>query len=102
VSPADDNAKTGGCTNASLVSCRAGFRFAEPDERGLLCGMDEAEKVFAEAREAGIDLNLIDCNLALSYEDRVLRHESALALVRALKEARIAHEKSTPVAATAR
>ena len=55
----------------------------------------EQTKAIEEARRAGIDLDLLDSNLALSAEERVLRHESALELVRALREAGAAYEKST-------
>lgn len=50
--------------------------------------VQNAEEILADARRAGIDLDLLDSNLALSYEDRVLRHASALELVCALREAR--------------
>ena len=53
----------------------------------------EQTKAIEEARRAGIDLDLLDSNLALSPEERVLRHESALELVRALREAGAAFEK---------
>lgn len=61
--------------------------------------MDNPEQVLEEARRAGIDLNLLDSNLALTYEQRALRHESALELVLALKEAGAAYAK--PTSATA-
>jgi hypothetical protein len=40
-----------------------------------------------EARRAGFDLSLIDSNLALTPQERALRHESALELMLALREA---------------
>ncbi len=47
-----------------------------------------------DALQYGIDLSLIDHNLALSYDERVQQHESALALVRELVAAREAsHSK---------
>ena len=64
--------------------------------RIILCGvpdsanshvMKQPNQALEEARRAGIDLDLLDSNLALSYEQRVLRHESALELVLALREA---------------
>lgn len=58
--------------------------------------MDNPADVFEEARRAGIDLDLLDSNLALTYEERVLRHESAQELMWALKEAGAAYEKSAP------
>jgi hypothetical protein len=62
--------------------------------------MDNPAQALEEARRAGIDLSLLDSNLALSPEERVLRHESARELMMALKEAGAAYEKSVrPVAA---
>lgn len=60
--------------------------------------MNAAEQALEDARRAGIDLDLLDTKLALSYEQRVLRHESALELVLALREAGAAYEKSAPAA----
>ncbi len=56
--------------------------------------MNDPTQALEEARRAGIDLSLLDSNLALSYEERVLRHASAQELMWALKEAGVAHEKS--------
>jgi len=55
--------------------------------------MDQLDPALEEARRAGIDLDLLDSNLALTPEERALRHESALELALALKEAGAAHEK---------
>jgi hypothetical protein len=41
----------------------------------------------AAARRAGFDINLIECNLALTPEERALRHASALELVLLLRNA---------------
>ena len=49
--------------------------------------MDQPDQALEEARRAGIDLDLLDSNLALTYEQRALRHESARELVLALREA---------------
>lgn len=62
---------------------------------------NEAIAALAAAEKAGIDLSLLDSNLALSYEDRVLRHESALELMQTMREAGLAHEKSIDAAAKA-
>lgn len=59
--------------------------------------MNQSNQALEEARKAGIDLDLLDTKLALTYEQRVLRHESALELVLALREAGANYEKSTPV-----
>ena len=41
-----------------------------------------------EAERAGIDLSLIEHNLSLTYEQRAIQHERALALVLELKRIR--------------
>ena len=41
------------------------------------CDMTNPEQALDDARRASIDLSLLDSNLALTYEERVLRHESA-------------------------
>lgn len=50
------------------------------------------------ARRAGFDLALIDSNLALTPEQRVLRHDSALELVLALRKAGAEYAQSAPAA----
>lgn len=75
----------------------------------MLCGLEKTLNVLTmenpnqaleEARRAGIDLDLLDSNLALTYEQRALRHESAHELFWALREAGVAYEKpARPVAA---
>jgi hypothetical protein len=62
--------------------------------------VDNPAQVLEEARRAGIDLALLDSNLALTYEERVLRHASAQELMWALREVGAAYEKPAhPVAA---
>lgn len=56
--------------------------------------MDNSDQALETARQAGIDLDLLDSNLALTYEERVLRHDSALELMLALREAGAVYEKS--------
>ena len=63
--------------------------------------MTNLEQALEDARRAGIDLDLLDSNLALTYEERVLRHESALELVLALREAGATYEKSASAAPAA-
>jgi hypothetical protein len=58
--------------------------------------MDDPAEALEEARQAGIDLSLIDASLALSYEERVLQHQSALELALALRRAGAVREKSSP------
>ena len=52
--------------------------------------MSSAEKddALEAARRAGIDLSLLDSNLALSLKERWQQHDSALELVFKLQEAR--------------
>ena len=45
-----------------------------------------------QAREAGIDLGLIDTNLALRVEDRWQQHDGALRFILKLQEAKAAHD----------
>jgi hypothetical protein len=49
--------------------------------------MDPAREAIEEAEQAGFDLSLVDCNLELSYEDRLLQHDSALELVLEMRAA---------------
>jgi len=44
------------------------------------------------ARESGIDLDLIDTNLALRVEDRWEQHDGALRFILKLQEAKAAHD----------
>jgi hypothetical protein len=57
----------------------------------------EIDQTLEAARCAGYDLDLIDSNLALTPEQRALRHESALELVLALRNA--AAENAKPASA---
>lgn len=60
------------------------------------------DKAIAEAKKAGFDLSLVDSNLRLSYEERVLRHEAARELAGALRAAGVEYEKSASAPAPAR
>ena len=60
----------------------------------MMTDMENPVQALEDARRAGIDLDLLDSNLALTYEERVLRHESALELMWAMREAGAAYEKS--------
>jgi hypothetical protein len=51
-----------------------------------------SEQILEDARRAGIDLDLLDTNLALSVEQRWKQHDEALALALALEMARIARD----------
>jgi hypothetical protein len=50
--------------------------------------MDENEKIFAEARQAGIDLDLIDTILAQPITERWRHHNAALNLMLKLETAK--------------
>lgn len=55
----------------------------------LICMSNRNNKdkaIYQEALDYGIDLNLIDCNLRLTYEDRVRQHQIALDLFLKMKE----------------
>jgi hypothetical protein len=80
----------------------AKIRLCRPRAGADSSAMTNPDPALEEARRAGIDLNLLDLNLALTYEERVLRHESALELMLALREAGAAHEKSARSAAAIR
>jgi hypothetical protein len=59
----------------------------------------QARAAIAEAERAGLDLSLVDSNLALPLEDRLRRHDAALDLLRALRAAATATNASTASAA---
>ena len=46
------------------------------------------ETIFEEARQAGIDLDLIDTNLALPVLERWRQHDAALVLILKLEQAK--------------
>ena len=50
--------------------------------------MDQLDPALEEARRAGIDLDLLDSNLALSVEQRWKQHDAALELVEEYETAR--------------
>jgi len=56
------------------------------------------QSILEEARCAGIDLDLMDYILALSYEERIERHESARELVLALRAAGVAYYEARDAA----
>lgn len=60
--------------------------------------VDPENDALETARQAGIDLSLIDSNLALSYEERVARHQDALELMLKLREAGNAYAQSRETA----
>jgi hypothetical protein len=49
--------------------------------------MTQDQQAIAEAEHAGFDLSLVDSNLRLSYEERVLRHAAALEFALELRAA---------------
>jgi hypothetical protein len=48
---------------------------------------EQAQAAIREAERAGLDLSLVDSNLRLSLEDRLRRHDAALAFKLALRAA---------------
>lgn len=54
--------------------------------------MEPEKDVFEEARKAGIDLDLIDTNLALPVAERWRQHDGALRFILKLQEAKLAHD----------
>lgn len=64
---------------------------------------EQAHAAIEEAEKAGFDLSLIDSNLALSIEERLLRHDAALEFKLALRAAGEAmYAQAARAAATAR
>ena len=49
--------------------------------------MDDPARALEEARKAGIDLSLLDANLALTVKERWEQHAAALKLALKLEEA---------------
>jgi hypothetical protein len=48
--------------------------------------------LFKDARRAGIDLDLIDTNLALSVDERWRQHDAALRFILQLQKAKLVHD----------
>ncbi len=53
---------------------------------------DEKQQALDDAREAGIDLDLLDLNLSLSIAERWRQHQEAVELVEKLEAARKQHD----------
>ena len=65
--------------------------------------MNESENAIAVAEKAGFDLSLVDSNLRLTVEERMLRHDSALEFVLELRAAGAAmYAQAAPAAASPR
>jgi hypothetical protein len=54
---------------------------------GYVFDVNQVEQIFEEARSAGIDLDLIDTNLALSVAERWRQHDAAVNLALKLEAA---------------
>lgn len=54
--------------------------------------MEPGNELFAQARAEGIDLDLLDTNLALRVEERWRQHDGALRFILKLQEAKAAHD----------
>jgi len=76
--------------------------FAPRNECTHIQLMVNSVQVFEEARRAGIDLDLLDSNPALSVGERWKQHDAALALALKLEQAGRARDaKLRPTAAKA-
>jgi len=65
--------------------------------------MEQPNQALEDARRAGIDLDLLDTNLALSVKERWLQHDAAMELAFKLEEAGKARDaKLRSITATAR
>ena len=65
--------------------------------------MNLPDQAIEDARRAGFDLNLIDCNLALTPEERWRQHNLALEMALELQQARpIRDAKLRPTPAPSR
>jgi hypothetical protein len=53
----------------------------------IICRMESYDQALEEARQAGIDLDLLDTNLALSVKERWEQHDGALELALKLQAA---------------
>ena len=53
----------------------------------MISWMDPADPALEDARRAGIDLDLLDTNLALSVKERWRQHDAALELALKLEAA---------------
>jgi hypothetical protein len=58
----------------------------------MIGSMATDEQILDAARRAGIDLDLIDTNLALSVAQRWQQHDQALELALALETARVTRD----------
>jgi hypothetical protein len=64
---------------------------------------EKEDPAIEAARRAGFDIDLLESNLALTPEERAMRHASALELMLALREAGIkAREQSASAAPSLR
>ena len=54
--------------------------------------METEAQLRQEAREAGIDLDLIETNLALSVQERWRQHDGALGFILKLQQAKAAYD----------
>jgi hypothetical protein len=59
---------------------------------GFVCVRELESEWFEEARQAGIDLDLIDTNLALPVGERWRQPDGALRFILKWQEAKVAHD----------
>ena len=74
------------CEQALRVGGHA-IGFASGQIPPMMAAMNQPDPVLEEARRAGIDLDLLDSNLALTVKERWERHDSALELALKLEAA---------------
>jgi hypothetical protein len=98
--PISDAKGTDADTTGEITRCR--FGIAQLAKQTYACGMRNPSPDIEAARRAGIDLDLVDENLCLSFEQRVLQHQDALDFALEIERAgRKLRERSatTPAAA---
>ena len=77
--------------------------FAGGGKAPIVPPMNNPAQALEEARRAGIDLDLLDTNLALSVKERWAQHDAALELALKLEQAgKNRDAKLQPIATTAR
>lgn len=63
-----------------------------PELNGFAAGVETEAQLLQQAREAGIDLDLIESNLALSVPERWRQHDGALRFILKLQQAKAAYD----------
>ena len=92
----------GKCKSLGCRVCRLFLNsgFAPPEKSRMVHSMENPAQAIEDARRAGIDLDLLDSNLALSVKERWRLHNEALNLAMKLREA--AERRDAKLQSTAR